>query len=180
MLRNGFYLAKPTSISYGGTSATITTNGSVEITSCTTISLNGVFSASATNYRVLIRTTPGQDINGLFRYRASGSDNATVSSYQTQAVVCNNTVVTGTLTTDSLAIPLGFPGSHAALAIMDVFRPYEAVETMATTLTTDNRNTIQIFDTSISHNQASAYDGFTLYTTGSAFSGLISVYGMVS
>jgi hypothetical protein len=178
----GMVLLTPTSIAYTGTSASIGTNGSVEFTACSVLSLNGVFSADYDNYMVGMRiTSTSSDTNLNLRLRVGGVDNATGSSYTLQSLGVNGTSLAGTgRNSNTFASPFGFVSTTARDGLSAFFYgPFLAQPTAMRQISAFAYANALIYDTAITHNQSTSYDGFTLIGQTSAVTGLVSVYGLV-
>lgn len=185
MSKNGLILLTPTSVTAAGSgsSATINANGSVSFSTANSISLNGVFSADYDNYRIVVRhTASGGNGTLKFRMRASGTDNTTASSYTTQYLYASTTSVSGFRQATSQG-ELNRYGNVETGFIVDFYGPYLAQPTALRSVTVSLDNTIDtpvIYDCAATHNQSTAYDGFSFYTgtTLATLTGRVAVYGM--
>jgi hypothetical protein len=178
----GMVLITPTSIVSTGTgnSSSIGANGSVEFSSCATLSLNGVFSATYDNYMVAIRFDPSADVDIQMRLRASGTDNSTASSYVTQYIYATSTSVTSYRSSaGTIAAFLWGRNVQRNGATANFYGPYLAQPTAFRTVSVDDVSSASLIDVAGTHNQSTAYDGFTLTVNGGTFDGLVSVYGLV-
>ena len=180
---NGLVVMTPTSIASTGTgnSSSIGANGKVTFSSCNTLSLNGVFTSSYDNYVVSIRakTVSGWPYSYI-RLRASGIDNATNNSYVSQLLRSQSTSVTGSRATTS-ATSDAFVGVGESGASLYLFGPYLAQPTAMRSVTAtsgSNLSSIEIYDNASTHNQSTAYDGFSIILeSGLLMGGAITVYG---
>lgn len=183
MSKNGLHLITPTSIAHTGTSATINANGSVSFTDCQTVNLNGVFTADYDNYQVVMWTDSNASSGTLkFRMRLSGTDNTTASSYATQYIAVSTSSVSGFRQTTSQA-ELTQYGHDTCGLVAFFYGPFLAQPTAVRTVTQGADGAIStptIYDCAVTHNQSTAYDGFSFYTgTGLALlTGRVAVYGM--
>lgn len=184
--KNGLILLTPTSVTAAGSgsSATINANGSVSFSTANSISLNGVFSADYDNYRIVVRNTTTTGTNGTlkFRMRLNGTDNSTASSYTTQYWYVASSTRSGFRQTTTQA-EINVYGNVQTGFVADFYGPYLAEPTVVRSVTMGLENTIGtplMYDCAVTHNQSTAYDGFSLYTgTGlSALTGRVAVYGM--
>ena len=184
----GIVLLTPTSISYSGTGASISANGSVDFTSCTSLSLNGVFSADYENYMIVagqIQTTG--DNNVVFQLRQAGVDSGGSGSYITQTLSTNNTSIYATRTSTSDFLDYTFRGWFASGSstlqggvTAFFYRPYLAQRTAFRTMTASPYN--NIFESSGTHQLTSQYDGISFFDAFGAsnfMSGNVAVYGLV-
>lgn len=174
----GGVLMSPTSIAYTGTSASINTRGSVSFTACSSLSLNGVFTADYDYYQIIIRQDNSAEAYLNYRLRASGTDNSTANSYVSQILYGDNTTVGASrVTTDKGYIC--YLGSVQRNGVtLNVYGPYLAQPTAWRGIGADDYLSAEVLDVAGTHNQSTAYDGFTLLPTTGALDGLVSVYGL--
>ena len=178
----GMVLMTPTSIASTGTgnSSSINANGSVTFSSCATLSLNGVFTSSYDNYMIVIRHTPSAATNVAMRLRASGTDNSTASSYVRQYLGADSSTVSANRLTSNLwdAVFSSFTTQRDGATIY-VFGAYLAQPTAMRSVSVQSNSSGAISDNAGTHNQSTAYDGFTLICdTTLTLSGLVTVYGL--
>ena len=177
----GMVLLTPTSISYSGTSASIGANGSVEFSAITSLSLNGVFSADYDNYMVSLRSVSSTSFSSFAaRLRASGTDNSTASSYTFQILAADGTSVTGSRGSNDFFN--GFHVSSSTARSGDTYYfwgPHLSQPTAVRQVSSVGYLSALIYDHAWTHNQSTAYDGFTIYSSSPNMSGLVSVYGLV-
>jgi hypothetical protein len=177
MSKNGLILLKPTTVDKTGTSATISANGSVEFTSCSSLSLNGVFSDNYDNYMIVTRANVTTPANVFIRFRDNGSDDSTSNSYVYQYIIASSSAVAGSRTTLNLG---GFFIAYANQRVGSVgfiYGPYLSQPTAYRTINVDDNGDASIQEYGGTHNQSASYDGFTL-SNGGNLSGRIAVYGM--
>ncbi len=184
MPKNGLHLITPTSVARTGTSATINTNGSVSFTACQTVSLNGVFTADYDNYQVVMWYDATTAVSGTlkFRMRFSGTDNTTASSYVQQYLNATTTTVSGFRQTTSQS-ELNQFGNDTCGLVANFYGPFLAQPTAVRTVTCGSDGAIAtptIYDCATTHNQSTAYDGFSFYTGSglTLLTGRVAVYGM--
>ena len=174
-----FYLMEPTSISYTGTSATVSANGSVEFSACTTLSLNGVFSAGYDNYMVVgwHSVTGGASI--LCRLRDGINDDTTTNSYVHQYWFANGTSVIGQRTTATYWVPSARGNTQRAGFVANIYGPHLAQPTAYRSVMVDDYNAASVTDLGGTHNQSTSYDGITFIGNSSqTMTGRVAVYGM--
>jgi hypothetical protein len=179
---DGIVLMKPTSIvaTGAGSSATISQTGSVTFASCATLSLNGVFNTDYDNYMMVMRmTSASSDTNINLRLRVGGTDNSTASSYTRQALAADGTSVTGIRASSDSATPFtaAFTTQREGSSAF-FYGPFLAQPTAMRQVSALAFGSAYIYDTAHTHNQSTSYDGFTLLGQTSAFTGLISIYGL--
>jgi len=177
MSKNGLILLTPTSIAYTGTSATVSANGSVSFTACTSLSLNGVFSADYENYMIVTRGNVTTAANVFIRFRSGGTDNSTSNSYVYQYLVASSTGVAGSRTTLNLGGFFIAYGNQRVGSVGFIYGPYLSQPTAYRTINVDDNSTVSIQEYAGTHNQSASYDGFTL-SNGGNLSGRIAAYGM--
>lgn len=179
MSKNGLHLITPTSIAYTGTSASISANGSVTFSACSALSLNGVFSADYDNYMIVQRMNIDTDDSGYnFRFRASGTDDTTASSYVTQRLYGSGTTVGGARYTLSYAYNGIGSDDQRDGQILFLYGPYLAQPTAFRPVHVGGFLNAYIDDYSGTHNQSTSYDGITRYTQGNTMTGRVAVYGL--
>ena len=176
----GMVLLTPTSIAHSGTSASIGANGQVTFTAVTSLSLNGVFSATYDNYVVSYRLTASTTLSLRFRLRASGTDNSTANSYTLQFIDADSTTVGASRATGDQST-IAFPTSSQRSGNMQmIYGPYLTQPTAWRTVGAESYNNAYILDYAATHNQSTAYDGFTIYPSTGNITGALQVYGVRS
>ena len=183
---NGLVVMTPTSIASTGTgnSSSIGANGKVTFSSCETLSLNGVFTSSYDNYMVSLNVKNTTGTNGFvtyYRLRASGTDNSTASSYVYQSLYADSTAVGASRATSNLGtFDDGGSGNRTGSTTF-IFAPYLAQPTAWRSVAASGYASGMIYDRAGTHNQSTAYDGFSIFWTfgGSPVKsdGVITVYG---
>lgn len=172
----------PSSVSAGSGSASHnTTTGLVTFTTASSVSVNGVFTSAYSNYRLVFDIpTSGGTTAVSFRLRASGTDNSSSSYGQfwtmsrlTGALQSNN----GTGATFQFGTTIALTNRFVE-ATADIINPQAAKTTEWTgqgifyDATSSYLNSFAgIFDA------ATQFDGFTIYATGTTFTGTLKVYG---
>jgi hypothetical protein len=142
------------------------------------VSVDGCFTSDFVNYLLIFRyvSTSGTS-GGLLRLRASGSDD-TGANYDRSLLTINDSTVTGARQTAQSSYSLGAADtSRNAFAMLHLQGPQLASTTNFLSHDVDGRNTIQSAFRAGYHTVTSAYDGFTLFTTGAGITGQIRVYG---
>ena len=180
MATNGLVLIKPSSVAKTGASSTATINagGSVTFGLCETLSLNGVFSSAYDNYIISWRGVEGGTNNIRGRLRSTGTDDSTANSYVLQYVQASGTTISGgRITTNWASLNVGSTVHGGFVAY--VYGPYLVQPTAIRTVTADGFGSARISDFASTHNQSTAYDGFTFLIESGSSSGLVKVYGLV-
>ena len=177
--KNGLILITPTSVDKTGTgsTATVSANGSVEFSACATLSLNGVFSADYDNYMIVARTQTNDNWAIQCRMRLSGTDNTAASSYVTQYWSAGSTTVSAARVTDTFGYIGARGNTQRAGFVATIYGPYLAQPTALRSTVADDASSATVTDYAFTHNVSTAYDGFTMYVTGTV-SGRVAVYGM--
>lgn len=178
---NGLVTMTPTSIASTGTgnSSSINTNGSVTFSSCATLSLNGVFTSSYDNYMIIVRwVSTASTVTGYLRFRASGTDNSTASSYVAQKLATvGGSTLSAARTTSNQAECFATSNDQRDGATFFVFGPQLAQETAFRCTVVNSNGSACLFDFAGTHNQTTSYDGITFICGANAVTGLITVYG---
>jgi len=162
----GMVLMTPTSIASTGTgnSSSIGENGSV--------------TSSYDNYMMVMRSNTSTTSNYQVRLRVGGTDNSTASSYTYQYIQASSTtVVAGRTTTNFGYINAGANTRRDGTTVY-FYGPNLAQPTAFRSVTMYDANSAVIFDMANTHNQSTAYDGFTLFTDIGTATGLVTVYGL--
>lgn len=176
----GLWKVRPTSVA--GTGATITGNGTVTAGGGTSVSLNGVFSSTYKSYRIVIEDatlTTGSAQILSFKLRASGTDSSASYYYAGTSTNYNagfaNTADRGLNTTSWYGTIIAVDPTGTSI---DVFNPNLTKKTSYITFRSDSRTDGFVGSIGGYHDVASAYDGFTLLTSGTNIGSIsIRVYG---
>ena len=166
----------PTAASSGLTLISTTTLSGVS-----SQSFNNVFTSTYDNYLVVgafTASAASQNLNA--RLRASGSDNTTANSYVTQIIDGDGATVSSGRYTNDLFQALGVISNVSSIsnAFSGVFyNPAKAAPTTITTSTFACISSAYVRLGYASHNQSTAYDGFTLIPQSGTITGSVSVYG---
>jgi len=178
----GMVLIKPTSIDYGGTSATLGENGQVTFSAVTSLSLNGVFTADFDNYVIAWSASVSVDVPGLFaRLRASGSD-ASGTDYTQQYILASSTSVSGARTASATSFAVAYPDNDLAAngSTMYFYSPFLAQPTAHRSVNQDAVSSARIVDTANTHSLSTSYDGITIFPGSGNMTGKLAVYGVRS
>lgn len=176
----GLRAVVPTSVTVtgGGSSGSVGTNGKVTFGTAASVSVNGCFSAGFTNYRIVMDYDAGTAGGNLdLRWRVGGTDNTTANSYSAQLFQANSTTIAGVRVTGS-SLRIGAQQTTFTNAIsMDVYRPFAADSTGVTVFNLDSSNNSYLSIAVGTHNQDVSYDGFTLIPAAGTISGSVTIYG---
>ena len=173
----GLKLIVPTSVAGSGVS--VSASGKVTFTAATSVSVNGVFDSTYDNYLAVVRfkgTSGDFSVDG--RLRVSGSDNSTSNSYTRQLLIADSTSVSAGRNTNTfwsgwlVASATQQDGAHIYL-----YGPALAQPTAMRTVCVSGASSAYISDCSGTHNQSTAYDGFTIYAATS-ITGTLTIYGL--
>jgi hypothetical protein len=174
---DGLVSMAPTSIAYSGTSAGINADGGVDFSAVTSLSLNGVFTSAYDNYLIVLDGTGSAGGYLRFRLRASGTDNSTASSYVTQELYAASTTRSGARNTLDNGLLAYWEASTNSMTL-SVYGPYLAQPTAFRSVTANGEGVgTSICDEAGTHNQSTAYDGFTIYPNSGNITGNIHVFG---
>jgi hypothetical protein len=143
--------------------------------------LNGVFSSTYDNYLIDMRfqNDGGNQADVRVRFRASGSDNTTASSYVYQMLSADSTTVAGARTTTDYAVIAASGTANRDGMEAFIYGSALAQPTAGRSVNVYGRDGARMYDYAFTHNQSTAYDGFTLFPSGGTLAGLIKVYGLV-
>ena len=177
MATNGLVVMTPSSIAYSGTSASINADGSVDFSAVTSLSLNGVFTSSYDNYMVTIRLNSSASTDTLARLRIGGTDNSTASSYVYQSMNADGTTVNAARSTQTYWAWGRSQAVQRTGQTIYLFGPNLSQPTAMRQVSANDASSARIYDTSGTHNQSTAYDGFTIYPNSGNFTGLVTVFG---
>lgn len=177
----GLHIMRPTSIvvAGGGTeTASIRPNGGVEFFNATSLSLNGVFTATYDNYMISVRHVHSADIHYLrLRLRASGSDNSTANSYVHQRIESGSVTVAASRTTGSEAHSGYTDDANRSGDTIYIYGPNLAQPTAGRSVNVNGFLGALLGDVAWTHNQSTAYDGFSIYPPSGNITGMVTVYG---
>jgi hypothetical protein len=174
-LGSGLNIVSATSIANTGGTAT-RTNGKVEFSGVSSLSLNGIFTSTYDNYRIIISGTNSASNDIRARLRLSGTDNSGATAYSYGGTYVSTTTTgfeAGSSGTSSALIGRWYTGSRWG-SWMDIVSPALAV---ATNMTTDNAMATLQYRMFGYHDQATAYDGITIFPAAGTITGIIRVYG---
>ena len=172
----GLKLIVPSSVAGSGVS--VSASGKVTFTAATSISVNGVFDSTYDNYLVVCRMTSSSTGDVRFRWRASGTDNSTASSYVHQRLAAYGTTVLGARYTENSARFSNMQNTQAGGVHHYVYGAYLAQPTAYRTVIVGDLDSASIFDHAGTHNQSTSYDGLTIYPASGDITGALTVYGL--
>lgn len=173
---------------YSGSSWLTVGGGLVYITQATpsavaSVSIDNCFTSTYLNYFVTISFTASVGLNSAvnFRMRASSTDSTTnytsnrVNAYG--ATIASNANPSGTDEFNIGFVDGAYPTSF--MASINIFSPQATVATKYNCLSSamENSGPVNQYYLAGAHTTASAYDGFTVNTAGTSFTGIIRVYG---
>lgn len=179
----GMVLMTPTSIVSAGTgnSSSISANGSVTFSSCSSVSLNGVFTSEYDNYMLVIKNT---SVSGgtycSLRYRENGVDNtSTIYTYQ-QLAVSGSNVAGGRATSQNLTeINYSDSTTMPSGSVIYIYGPNLAQPTVGRELEVRTYASAGMCDEAHGFSGNNQFDGITILEYyGNRMSGIVSVYGL--
>ena len=176
---SGLKLIVPSSVDGSGVS--VSASGKVTFTAATSVSVNGVFDSTYDNYLMVVSGVGTNTGSYPLLLRAGGTDDTTANSYTRQYLLGENTTVNGgrnsnTYFSDGLFLSqVDKGGLHGyfygpALTQPTAYRSVTAAQA--------NAGGALIFDIAGTHNQSTAYDGFTINITTGSLTGSLTIYGL--
>jgi len=167
----------PTSVA--GTGVTLNSDGSVTVTTATSININGCFPSAYTVVDMIAEVTAHSVNSQLqFRFRVGGVDNSTASSYNNQTTQR----FASTNTTANLAANLGNLTATTLGEDSLTTRFYSPRAARATRWSAEfvglQTATLVVGDIKGRHNQATAYDGLTIIPSAGNITGTLWFIGM--
>ena len=142
---------------------------------------NGTFSATYDNYRVIISgiTTASGTQSFTIRYRATGTDNTT-ANYYSQRLTGDVAAANADNTTGGTSFLVSYGGSGGNSSLyMDFSNPFAAkkgeILCFANGWITGQGNILKM--ATMSFDDTTSFDSFSLIVGGSTFSGVCQVYG---
>ena len=166
----------PTSVSVGGGTATVGTNGQVTFTSATTsLSLNGVFSSAYDNYRIVYRATYATDSSLTARFRVGTTD--TTTNYVFGLLYANSASPAASSTT-STSLGLSITACITRNITADIVSPFLTTNTGFIGNGREQR-TSTFYGTlayGLAQTDNTSFDGFTILND-TAQTGTVSIYG---
>jgi hypothetical protein len=166
----------PTSVSVGGGTATVGTNGQVTFTSATTsLSLNGVFSSAYDNYRIVYRATYASAASVSARLRIATTDTATNYTFVS---LYTNTGTPGGGSTTTTSFGLSISSVTTRNVVADIVSPFIATSTGFIGIGREQNAGANYGIISYGHAQidSTSFDGITLLND-QAQTGTVSIYG---
>jgi hypothetical protein len=148
------------------------------LTAASSVSINNCFSATYDNYRIIFAGAGPNNTAFRLRWRASGSDNSTASSYTSQYLQAESTSVSAALLTDSYSRISNGDDSETVVFSADVASPFLAKPTSFVSFGNYPLDgPARVWLETGRHNQSTSYDGFTFYVASGTITGNIRVYG---
>lgn len=174
---SGLTLITPTSITNSGGTATL--SGAVTTASgVTSVSFNGVFSSTYANYIVAYNELIGSGATTTkFRYRVSGTDNS-ASNYYWADNQCSYAGIADTASNSASTefwINLNTGSTVKQGGFIQLFSPNVATQKTFNTL---YQNAAQKGSLGGYHSGTIQADGFTIFVSANAISGIFRVYGI--
>ena len=189
---NGLELIKHTA---GGGVMTATTtggsvkllkNGKIEFTNATKIHIDKCFHVPDDpgdeplydNYLIVIRYADTNNQTLQVRMRAGGSDNFTASSYVAQRIRAFDKTADGDrLTSDSMIAGAGQRSTSQSGTHLYMYGPALKQPTAMRSVHVSDQDDAYIYDNAGTHNQSTAYDGFTIFPGDQSVDGALTIYG---
>jgi len=146
---------------------------SATVTAAATVSVNSCFTSTYTNY--LINFVPTADVGGggiTWRLRASATDATT--NYRSQRIFGISSNIGASQLASTTSFYLGTGSAYQSGWNIQVFNPQLAVTTSYQTF---GQQSDGLMLSSGSNTNSTSYDGFSILTDGTSFSGTVFVYG---
>lgn len=146
------------------------------------VSVDNVFSSTYENYRIVLNIT-AYSASGfsLMRLRAASTDDTTANAYRSAGRSETNAPGNSSEEFTSTSWHVLYSGGATAQCggVVDLFRPAVADETIAwiTALALMSATGVAHIEWAATHDQNTAYDGFTLIPASGTFTGTCRVYG---
>lgn len=142
----------------------------------TSQSFNNVFTSTYTNYRIIVHITSNANNNGTrLRLRASGTDNSSANYNNRLLYIAGNNTPTGAYESNETQCSLQDGQTTGSMSATDIIAPQTAEKTMIMPVALSQ---VSVQLGGCYHNVASAFDGFTLFTSNTQnFAGTVAIYG---
>ena len=180
MSLNGLVVMTPSSVSYSGTSASISNDGSVIFSGISSyLRLDGVFTSDYDNYMVVLHVA-GSSSDGLLKIRLRSGGGDFESGYDVQHLQSGDLNQRGLIsqTTEGYLGKYG-SGTKVSGTCAYIFGPYLTQETIIRVNASFNGSSnTNLFDSSTVHTGPYSCDGFTIWpNAGASNNGRVVVYG---
>lgn len=173
----GLKLIVPSSVAGSGVS--VSASGKVTFTAATSVSVNGCFSSTYDNYLIVMGYDTSSTLNMRMRLRASGTDNSTASSYVYQYVYASGVTVSSARTTSSRWSPINGYATQRSGSHLYLYGPALSQPTALRSVNVQDSSSAYLEDHACTHNQSTAYDGFTFFSeTAATATGSLTIYGL--
>jgi hypothetical protein len=140
------------------------------------VSVNSCFTSEFDTYRVIADVTCTADVALQIRLRLSGTDN-TSGYYAIGHYSVSGTGPTRLESANQSAMRIGSTNQNALLTVMDLMYPASAIKTRFASTVGGNFQSSQWGGF---HDDATAYDGFSLFGSSGTVTGTIRVYGYMN
>lgn len=157
----------------GAPAAGLTLIKKVTFSGVTSFSEDNVFTSAYDNYLILISGVSSSNSDNLLRLRSSGTDDSAYNYYQQFVNVTGATVSPSSQNQPSFYISSDSTDRYSSRT--ELFNPAVAVETGM--MTQSHRGNLRLAIHGAYHNQATAYDGFTILDNGGTITGTLWLYG---
>lgn len=152
---------------------------SQSFTTASAVNVNNCFTSTYDTYLVVASGLTGSTgLNLNMRMRLAGVDDSTASSYVRQVLLVENTSVAGNRAAAATSAEVAVVRSTLITPWqMHLYNPAKATATGFLVQQVDPSNGANIDFYGGTHNVTTAFDGFTLTTSGGTITGSIRVYG---
>ena len=170
----GLVLLTPTSITNSGGSASIGANGGITFSGISSIAVNGVFSATYDNYVIVIRHQATANSDGVFRFRASGTD--TTTNYNRQTLRADGSTISGFRGTaqSEFYAPRSSDVARSG-ATLYIYRPFLSLPTSVRVVQVSGQSSAFNDGISAAQTATTSFDGFSIAAN---LTGAMQIYGV--
>lgn len=142
------------------------------------VSIDDVFDATYDNYQVVFAGVYGTGCDIRFRFRSSGTDDTTASSYKSLYNIWGggSNYAFGTQT-DSYARTIYVDGTRYYSSHIEVIKPFTSNKSELVGIGTTGNYGYANSLISADHNQVKSNDGFTILASTGTITGTIRIYG---
>jgi len=170
----GLELITPTSVAGTGVSLS---GATVTFTAASAASINGCFSTLYQNYKIEISITTSGQVMLQYRFRTSGTDNATLN-YGNQALVADSTTVSAVRSTSQNIGDLGqMVLSDLSFFDITVYSPFETAKTGMLVQNGSFVGEAYMRNQSNVMKASTSFDGISLIPVSGTITGTARVYG---
>lgn len=176
----GLNLMIPSSVTYTGTSASVSATGKISFDAVTSLSVNDCFTSAYDNYMLSFYWKSDGDRAARMVMRASGTDD-TAANYRQQYLYADGSTTGAAQVVNATQMEFAGVGTAYQATIAYMSGPSLVQRTFGRSIfsnSTTAGNTVYFIDRGFNHPIASAYDGFTMTPGAGNFTGQLCIYGI--